>query len=286
MEGENLSRGGGTGPASIFSLKEKYAIETAPWLEEGIFTLALFGILSSLLVVGVLTLYGFLIGMGISYAIFIGAHVINISRAPPNMFGFYKKLRWAFKAPIKVGLFNFGISAAVAKILLMTSPAGATFFAALPFICMFTFFSYFSGYLVHSLANLNARIKGDHAPAALAGMDPGNPDFDFEKWVCDIFIPELFAISKKHGEEGVTEDYACKWIDRIVRPVEPDFDMEGLASSGVTTMMNSLKMNSLIRTTSLAVLTSILFSACTTIPEQLKGDYSALTPGNTTEITL
>ena len=47
--------------------------------------------------------------------------------------------------------------------------------------------------------------------------------------------------------------------------------------------MNSLKMNSLIRTASLAVLTSILFSACTTIPEQLKGDYSALTPGNTTE---
>ena len=42
-------------------------------------------------------------------------------------------------------------------------------------------------------------------------------------------------------------------------------------------------MNRLIRTTSLITLTGLLFSACTTIPEQLKGEYTSLMPKNTTE---
>ena len=45
-------------------------------------------------------------------------------------------------------------------------------------------------------------------------------------------------------------------------------------------------MNSIIRLTGLAFLTSMLFTACTTIPEQLEGDYSSLTPDNTTEENL
>jgi len=45
-------------------------------------------------------------------------------------------------------------------------------------------------------------------------------------------------------------------------------------------------MNHLIRTTSLVTLTSLLLSACTTIPEQLKGDYVSLTPENSTEKNL
>ena len=42
-------------------------------------------------------------------------------------------------------------------------------------------------------------------------------------------------------------------------------------------------MNYLYRTVLLATLSGFLFSACTTIPEQLKGDYSSLEPGNTVE---
>ena len=42
-------------------------------------------------------------------------------------------------------------------------------------------------------------------------------------------------------------------------------------------------MNRLIRTTSLVILTGFLSSACTTIPEQLEGEYTPLTPKNTTE---
>ena len=42
-------------------------------------------------------------------------------------------------------------------------------------------------------------------------------------------------------------------------------------------------MKRLIRTTSLVILTGFLASACTTIPEQLKGEYSPLIPENTSE---
>ena len=42
-------------------------------------------------------------------------------------------------------------------------------------------------------------------------------------------------------------------------------------------------MNHFIRTGSLIILTALLFSACTTIPEQLKGEYAPLLPENTTE---
>jgi len=45
-------------------------------------------------------------------------------------------------------------------------------------------------------------------------------------------------------------------------------------------------MNRLICTASLTVMTGLLFTACTTIPEQLKGDYAALTPENSTEDNL
>ena len=42
-------------------------------------------------------------------------------------------------------------------------------------------------------------------------------------------------------------------------------------------------MKRLIRTTSLAILTGLLFSACTTIPEQLEGEYTSLVPKSATE---
>ena len=42
-------------------------------------------------------------------------------------------------------------------------------------------------------------------------------------------------------------------------------------------------MNRLIRTINLVILTGFLSSACTTIPEQLEGEYIPLTPKNTTE---
>jgi outer membrane lipoprotein len=45
-------------------------------------------------------------------------------------------------------------------------------------------------------------------------------------------------------------------------------------------------MNRLIYTTGLIIITGFLLSACTTIPEQLKGDYVALTPDNTGEANL
>ncbi len=42
-------------------------------------------------------------------------------------------------------------------------------------------------------------------------------------------------------------------------------------------------MNRMIRTSSLIIMTGLLFSACTTVPEQLKGEYGSLTPEYTTE---
>lgn len=45
-------------------------------------------------------------------------------------------------------------------------------------------------------------------------------------------------------------------------------------------------MNHLIRTTGLALMIGFLFSACTTIPEQLKGDYASLIPNKTTDNNL
>jgi outer membrane lipoprotein len=42
-------------------------------------------------------------------------------------------------------------------------------------------------------------------------------------------------------------------------------------------------MKRLTRTGSLIVLTGLLFSACTSIPEQLKGEYTPLIPDNTSE---
>jgi len=42
-------------------------------------------------------------------------------------------------------------------------------------------------------------------------------------------------------------------------------------------------MNRLTRTTSLIILTGLLFSACTIIPEQLRGEYTSLMPENITE---
>jgi outer membrane lipoprotein len=45
-------------------------------------------------------------------------------------------------------------------------------------------------------------------------------------------------------------------------------------------------MTRLIRTATLSTMTALLLSACTTIPEQLQGDYSPLIPKNTTESNL
>lgn len=45
-------------------------------------------------------------------------------------------------------------------------------------------------------------------------------------------------------------------------------------------------MNRLTCTAGLAILTILSISACTTIPEQLKGDYVSLTPKNTTKENL
>ena len=45
-------------------------------------------------------------------------------------------------------------------------------------------------------------------------------------------------------------------------------------------------MNRLIRTPGLVILTGVLFSACTSIPEQLKGEYSSLIPKEATEKNL
>ena len=45
-------------------------------------------------------------------------------------------------------------------------------------------------------------------------------------------------------------------------------------------------MSRLIYTTGLVMITGLLLSACTTIPEQLKGDYISLTPDSTSEANL
>ena len=42
-------------------------------------------------------------------------------------------------------------------------------------------------------------------------------------------------------------------------------------------------MNNLIKTTGLAILSCLIGSACTSIPAQLEGEYTSLTPKTTTE---
>ncbi|MGB2629830.1 MAG: SNF2-related protein, partial [Candidatus Omnitrophota bacterium] len=85
---------------------EMYLLHDAPALEEKIFTLVPFAILSTLLATGVLGLYGFLGGMAFVYATFVALHAGNIWRAPPEVTSTWGKLRYAFKAPLSVAGFN------------------------------------------------------------------------------------------------------------------------------------------------------------------------------------
>jgi hypothetical protein len=83
-----------------------YALKTAPEAEERIFTLIPFGILSSLLVAGVMGIGWLMIGMGAIYALFVALHLPNMMDAPEGV-GTWGKLRYALKAPLQITVFNY-----------------------------------------------------------------------------------------------------------------------------------------------------------------------------------
>ncbi|MGB3112220.1 MAG: protein kinase, partial [Candidatus Omnitrophota bacterium] len=169
IERYNEEKAPGEGPASLFSLDKKYALEKAPRIEEGIFTAALFAVLLTLFVLEKITLKGFLLGIGISSALFIGAHFVNYLRAPPEVKekDFYTRLRWTFKAPLKVGLLNFCNNSLAALGVFLITPLAIPLYFELPAFVMLISLLYYVNSEIHRFMNETAFKDGDHAPAAL-----------------------------------------------------------------------------------------------------------------------
>ncbi|MGB3112112.1 MAG: hypothetical protein WBB84_03930, partial [Candidatus Omnitrophota bacterium] len=160
-------------PASLLSLKKDFALRGAPKIEEGVFTAAPFAVLSTLAAMGTISFWGFLFGMGISYTVFLGAHIVNYFRAPPAVRtkGFSARLRWAFKAPLKVAIRNFFICAALGGAMLFAVPTGGELAVVLPFSLIFITGAYFFNAILHGLTNLRAFLERDHAPAAIKAKE-------------------------------------------------------------------------------------------------------------------
>ncbi|MGB3111934.1 MAG: hypothetical protein WBB84_02985, partial [Candidatus Omnitrophota bacterium] len=152
---------------------EMYSLHDAPALEEKIFTLVPFAILSTLLATGVLGLYGFLGGMAFVYATFVALHAGNIWRAPPEVTSTWGKLRYAFKAPLSVAGFNmltstvfgWGLNYMVEGLMPGTVIA---FFTA-----FFTWVAYEFGRMSHKQVNKKAVEEKDHAPAGTNNPNAG-----------------------------------------------------------------------------------------------------------------
>ncbi len=149
---------------------EMYALHDAPELEEKIFTLVPFAVLSTLLAAGVLGLYGFLGGMAFIYATFIALHAVNMWRAPPEVTGAWARLRYAFKAPLSIAAFNmmtdivfgWGLNYMVEGLM----PGIVRAF----FTVFFTWVAYEFGRMSHEQTNKKALKEGDHAPASIEDM--------------------------------------------------------------------------------------------------------------------
>ena len=317
---EGVPKSGEEGPASIFSLKRNYAENVAPWIEEGVFTAAPFTVLSALAALGKIDFWGFLFWMGISYAIFTALHIVNFLRAPPKVKreGFLARLKWTFKAPLKVAIRNFAIVTILGGAMLLAVPTGSQLLVILPFLLLFSSSSYFFTSISHEITNMQAYLDG-HAPAAAGtsssgpekamsrealvalkkgilkklqvrglekaltdqvlktlidssgisaqkvtkllssvnfkrgqvqqilqvvsqfreemkkqALDPRNPNFDFIRWSAKCYPEHEAALMSGLSEDTLTEDGLCKWIERVIKPIVPDFDLQGIASEGST----------------------------------------------------
>ncbi|MGD2279556.1 MAG: hypothetical protein PVH45_05640, partial [Candidatus Omnitrophota bacterium] len=163
---------------------EEYAVNTDPKIEEGIFTLLPFAVLSVLLWHGTVGFTGFLTGMGISYGTFVLAHLPNIVRAPPEDASIidrvrmvlsepltFKNLARAFKAPLIVAVQNLYLTAVYGYLITLLSPMNAYMI----FPVILAVFAYISAVEGHKETNLQAVREKKFAPAAIGGI-PGKED--------------------------------------------------------------------------------------------------------------
>ena len=144
-----------------------YAVINAPEIEETIFTLAPFAVFSTLLATGTIGLCAFLGGMAAVYGLFVGLHAGNIRRAPPELTSLRSKLRYAFKAPLKLAGFNMMTSAVFGfgldYMVQGRMPASViTAFTVIFIAIAYTFAKWF-----HKDVNERSIKEKDHAPAGL-----------------------------------------------------------------------------------------------------------------------
>ena len=146
-----------------------YALKTAPGAEERIFTLIPFGVLSSLLVAGVMGIGWLMIGMGAVYTLFVALHLPNVMDAPEGI-GLWGKLRYAFKAPLQVSVFNYIVVTVFGNALNHAVYAEWPGAAQIMAIFVLSVIAYGMGILRHENVNKDA----------FESMDTKNPDYSDE----------------------------------------------------------------------------------------------------------
>ena len=150
-----------------------YALKVAPRIEELIFTLIPFSVLSLLMVWGGITLSGVIAGMGTSYLSFAALHSGNLKRVSPGMTGLKERLRYVFKAPFKLGLLNLSMSSLMGGLLFLVLREGMPWYGAWALIVFMSAMSYMIGYQMHEAINVRAFKDNDHGPATIGGHGAG-----------------------------------------------------------------------------------------------------------------
>ncbi|MFC1548488.1 alpha/beta fold hydrolase [Candidatus Omnitrophota bacterium] len=160
-------------PATLRSLKrilmpempfDEYATNVAPKLEEGIFTFLPFTVLSILLWSGTIGFFGFLMGMGISWASFLLAHLPRITRAPPEAnLSIVESITQALRAPVTIIVQNFFVAAIYGFLITLLSPINLS----IVFPIMLSVAQYMIAEMVHRNVNIQALSKNKFAPAVI-----------------------------------------------------------------------------------------------------------------------
>ncbi|MBD3426652.1 MAG: hypothetical protein GF409_05430 [Candidatus Omnitrophica bacterium] len=151
----------------------EYSLEVGPRVEERIFTLLPFAVLSSLVSASVIGIFTLIAGMSGMYALFVALHTPNLFRAPKGK-TLWGRLKYAYKAPVYVAGFNLMIVSMLGGGLAHSAhvqwPAGALVVTTV----LFNIISYAMARLRHE--NINQDVYGDtptvdnpdYAPASLA----------------------------------------------------------------------------------------------------------------------
>ncbi|MGB2650920.1 MAG: hypothetical protein WBD00_01820 [Candidatus Omnitrophota bacterium] len=167
-----------------------YALETAPRAEERVFTLIPFGILSSLMAAGVMGIGWVMITMGAVYSLFVAMHIPNIKDAPKEI-GIWGKLRYAFKAPLEVSIFNYIVVTVFGNGLNHMVCAEWPTTALVIAVFLFSVIFYAFGMLRHENVNKEA----------IDSMKTSNPNYSEETKYAAAAIGEDDSEKKKPQEE-------------------------------------------------------------------------------------